>query len=196
MYPRELIKELQYALPDEIRNIIASDETLSALGEIGDTYQLSIDQAGNLGYAVTMALLGLTLPEKFTPTLIEKLGVTNEIGTKISGAVAEKIFSKIPEKVLHAQGEYAQAKLGGAKMEIPSEKPPINLPTSSALVPEIAPEMLPELVPGQTAHEVEKTTPVISAPVEAKDSGIVVISTEKEKLAYQAGKDPYREPTE
>ncbi len=206
-YPKTLIKTLYRSLPDEINAVLDDPETLNSIAAAGKIGGLSKEQVNNLGSEITGLLMGLTLPDNFASVLVEKLGTSKEIASKLAANVAGNIISKIPENVMHAQLEYAQVKL----KELPQQ----------AATPEVPPQTLPEVIPGQTAHEVPHVeikkpvlaqTPVISLePISTSlehDIPAVTFNEppkaqpEEKKLPdisfpqsnYKPGEDPYHEP--
>ncbi len=166
-YSKEIIKKIYRSLPDELKQIVATEETSAINNNIAKAYNLNSQQRLEMGDEITMRLLGITSKEVFATNLGSRLKIDSEIAQKIANDVKTRILAKIPEKILIAQQEYVQAKI------------------TKPAVPEIAPVNLPMVESGEVAHDVPParqglagSQPKVSLP----------------DYRYEGGKDPYREP--
>ena len=96
-YTREQLKEIFKGLPEDLREAIVSFETVDAVNEIGDKYDLHIDQVGTLGDEVGRVMIGVSSFKDFTVRLKEKLNIDSEKAQTIAHDVNVNIFLKIRE---------------------------------------------------------------------------------------------------
>ena len=197
-YPKEIIKKIYRNLPDELRAIVATPETAIINDTLAKENKLNREKRLALGDEITMRLLGVTTKDNFKESLKHRLQINDEVVEIILGAINSNMLSKIPEKTLKAQEEYAQEKLKtislGPKEEIPTETPDLeSLPPTKSSELEIPPANLPMIEPGETAHDPKPFT--FSERTESVAKTATPNPQAKPVLGY-SGKDPYREPLE
>ncbi|MBI2065743.1 MAG: hypothetical protein HYT68_01600 [Candidatus Zambryskibacteria bacterium] len=204
-YSKEIVKKIYRSLPDELKQIVATQETSSINDETAQKYHLKTDQRLQMGDEVTMRLIGLTTENDFVKNIETRLKTTLEISQKIADDVKTKILSKAPEKLLRAQEEYAQTKLKElpqqtiASTEISSA--PLFNPTPTPKILEIAPKNLPIVEPGEIAHDVRSESRSMNqesrTEIGKEDTKIEepeIKNTPAKDRGYPEDKDPYREP--
>lgn len=224
MYQKEFLKTIYVSLPDEISDAVASEETLNSLLKMGDEYQLNKEQRDFVLLETTMRMIGLTPKNKFQEKLEGELKVNSEIANKIANNIIAVVLSKIPEKVLVAQEEYAQVKLKEwqSKPQTIEQKVPENqdlesLPQIKTTELEVPPANLPMVEHGETVHDTKPvdsfvppkpfippqtekpaSAPLTQTPVqnqEPKPATPPPAPQIKPSSGYN-GRDPYREPLE
>lgn len=209
-YPKEIIRKIYQSLPDELQVVVATPETVAFNDSISKNNSLNKEQRLALGDEVTMRLLGITKKESFKENLKNRLQINEELVTKILNEINSNILSKIPEKVLTAQEEYAQAKLKEwlANPQITEQKVSENqdlesFPPTKTTELEVPPANLPMIEPGEVAHDTapkalevgSKEKGVGEGNTEVRGKEQEVGNTNTNQNAY-SGQDPYREPLE
>jgi len=199
MYQKEFLKIIYTALPDEISDVIASEETLNSLLKIEDDYKLSKEQRDSVLLETTIRIIGLTSKTKFQEKLEKELKINAVIAGKIANDIATVILSRIPEKILANQEEYAQAKLKEWQSK-PQTQPIIETSDLESLSPtkttelEVPPANLPMVEPGEIVHDSKPFVPPIQTSVQNQQPKPNIPTTPQ--TGYPGGKDPYREPLE
>ena len=179
IYPKEIIKKIYRTLPDEINQVIATDETGATIDGVAKKYNLSSEQRFILGDETTLTFLGITPRNLFISNIQDRLKVEKDLATNIENDISRDIFSKIDPGVFKLQEEKAITILNNREhatnlsdhLEIdPSEEEIlIAAPKSEALIS----------VPSYTQTQLEPSKEIL----------------EPKKFGYGGGIDPYREPT-
>ena len=183
IYPKEIIKKIYRTLPDEINQVIATDETGAAIDEVTKKYNLSSEQRLSLGDEVTLTLLGITPLILFSSNIQNRLKIEKDVATNIENEISRDIFSKIDSEVFKLQEERALTILN-------TKEPVINLTDHLEINPPEEEILLTApktetLIPVPSYTQTTTTTPEENLPA--------VI--EPKKFGYGGGVDPYREPT-
>lgn len=116
-------------LPQDLQQIILSTDTAEAIQNIGQKYNLHIDQMGGLDDEVGAVMVGETKPDEFVDKIKNRLQVDQPAAEAISREVNEQIFLPIRESLrkLHEQPESKEV-IGGVET-IQTPKPPTALGT-------------------------------------------------------------------
>lgn len=89
------IRQASNSLPETIREILDSDETATAIREIGEKYHLHLDQIGNLATVTRLYIMGLITSADFDNTLIKETGISTDVANLVTYDLNQKIFLKI-----------------------------------------------------------------------------------------------------
>lgn len=179
-------------LPEDLQEMVFSDEISAVVQEIGGEQDLIDDKIKGLNEGVNMVLFGIVSPNDFISDLTQRLGIDNEIAVKIAQEVDEKIFSKVQEslKKVHNVSEWQII-------------PPKSFASGLALTPGVGvPSKLEILAEIEREHGIEGELPAPPTPTkpgfvgdvfEAKTKDIFRLPPEEKKYKEV---DPYREPVE
>lgn len=118
-YTPEIIEQKFNALPDDVKNVLSSEQTAAALDEIGTKNGLLEDRVDVLVNETGYILLGLSHPSQFIGNLTTKMGISRENAEHIAKAVNEEIFAAVREslKKIHnigTPGAVPQSNVGSA----------------------------------------------------------------------------------
>jgi hypothetical protein len=164
MYSKEIVKQLHSSVPKEILTVIASEEMFALLDAAQDEHNLSTKQRNMVEYELTMNLLGLTPKNKLNERLSQQAYINISVAEKIIAQFTETIKPQIPEKLLKAQEDYAQAKL---KEFLETPQPLPSSPSEETFLPEQTTSEKPqEVVPQVFVPPVTFSEPEIAAPAE------------------------------
>ncbi len=103
---QELTPEIREALakmPERLRAILASTDTMEHIQTIGKKYNLRIDQLGELDNNISRVLLGLKKPNDFGPDLQAGTSLEKDVVNAITQEVDEKIFKPILAQLKQAE---------------------------------------------------------------------------------------------
>jgi hypothetical protein len=103
--PKDIFEDEFDSLPENIKEVLASPETATALEGLGKKFGIQLDQLDDLFEQVGFVLLGITLPRDFVTSLQSKLGLPREQVNQIAKEVNEKIFQPIRESLKEVHGE-------------------------------------------------------------------------------------------
>lgn len=188
IYTPEEIQQKFDSLPPDIQGLVYSADMLKILGDIGNKYQLHIDQAGTLEAETADVMTGFTQPEEFSGHLKESLGIDDSKAEAIVKDLNEQLFSKIREsmKALRASQPTAPA---AASNPVVRAVPP---PAPPALREPIAPPAAAPVPPSAP-----KPTPPSPSPVVDTMLSQPTVTVPKPSSSNPPTKpDPYREPAE
>lgn len=200
-YPKEKIKEIYRSLPENLSDLIDSDETLVSISQIAQENKLNPDQTNALGNEITMRIIGVTTKENFESEIQNKIIVDELQAKKLAFSIEQNILSKVSQEALEEQERLAQEKL----MSVPLKEETLkSIPDQKPETQEIAPRVIVEA--GENKPSVNLIQPpVVQAPIELKPkepTNIVesklreVVAVPKQTSSYPDGVDPYREPTQ
>lgn len=114
---KEQIKQAKSHLPENVVEILDSEETAATLAEIGKKHQLHIDQTGNMAKVVRLFIMGLIKSSDFNDILTRETGISTDLANLIAYDLNQKIFNKIRTAMMSA-GE-SQSK--SIEVETPKE---------------------------------------------------------------------------
>lgn len=92
-------------LPLEIQNLITSPDIYDKIKIMGDTYDLHIDQIGELASEVRMVLMGITRSKDFIKKIMDRLEINQEVAEKIAISINKEIFDSIRTSLQKVQAE-------------------------------------------------------------------------------------------
>ncbi len=182
---KEFIKKIYVFSPDVIQDAIVSDELTKKITELGSENGLSGAQKNLLGNEITLRLIGITKKDSFVKKLVDELKINEQVSSAIFDSFEKFIYSLVPEKVLIAQEEYVQSKINDAE---PSLQSVSEIKTEQiALAPTVIADKHNDL-PMVVAGERPKTA------LTFEERKKLVPNIPDNKVHYEGGKDPYREP--
>lgn len=121
-----LMHQKFFALPENIKDLVPSEETASSIWQISQKYNLSEQQTSALAIA-TWKILSAQVPiNKYIATLSEDLGITPEIAKNIAQEQNIKIFSKAALQIKKLQ-ERNFPELAARQQQQPSAQPARNV---------------------------------------------------------------------
>ena len=94
-----LIKEQWDKLPPELQRVIESVPWKSLVGDIGKTNALDSNKIAILERETMFILYGLENPADYLANIEREVGLSEEQSAAVAGAIADKIFDAIFEKV-------------------------------------------------------------------------------------------------
>jgi hypothetical protein len=121
------------ALPEGLKEALASPETAQVIEGIGKKFLLHLDVVDTLFDEIGLVMLGITLPREFVGNLRKRLGVSESVVTAIALEVNEKIFQPIRDSL---------KELHGSEGELPTET--VGKEVQSSITP-TAPSVAPTL---------------------------------------------------
>ena len=103
-YTRKQIDEMFEELPNDIQNVLYSDETIVFLKQTEKKYRLEREQTRGLSAEIGMLMLGISSPQHFISNIQKRMGISEETAKAIASEVNEKIFRPIKGslKTLHS----------------------------------------------------------------------------------------------
>lgn len=155
-YPKKLVRSIYKTAPEEILEIVTSDETGETINTLGKRYDLTQEQIPLLTYEITLYLIGLTPKPEFKSSLIESIKISEEVAQSLISSLESSVFTKIPQETLNAQMESAQIKL--------KSFPPEENPSSTNEI-EIPPNILPIAIKEEIA-QTPITLPQVTSAIE------------------------------
>ncbi len=169
-YTPEILEEKFDALPDDVKNVLSSEQTSKVLDDIGTQNGLLEDRIEILVNETGFVLLGLSHPSQFVSNLATNMGISRENAEHIAKAVNEAVFAPIREslKKIHHIGT------------------PNSMPQGADTQKKI--DITPDPASVPHADKLEKVT--IRPPEEIH----AVDQTKKNERPFSLGGDPYREP--
>lgn len=212
------IKSMMQSLPDDVKEAIASVDSLDVILGLEKKHKLHFDQTGQLSDEILLLTVGITPPQQFISNIQRRMGITKEVAQDIGVEVNEKIFRPIRDslKQIHnmkAEMEKIQETPEKTTLEFPKNEADFTSPFAPAEnEPEKTDKPLPES-PIFTEDE-KKPEPEIAPMVPAQDIPIApatppttpetpkpevknIAETKLEKpfnIASKTTVDPYREP--
>ncbi|MBI4134639.1 MAG: hypothetical protein HY471_00825 [Candidatus Sungbacteria bacterium] len=120
--PREKMKELIAALPQDIAEIYESNETAETMLAIGRKYGLTIDKLGKLTSETGYVIVGASPARKFVETIGKVLGIPQEKAVQVAREINAKIFAPIRQSLKRLHGVSTNAPFLAEDVE--------NLPTA------------------------------------------------------------------
>jgi len=91
----KIIKERFDALPESVQEVILSSNYQNTLIQIGQQFNLNVEQLGKLEVETTMTMMALVPMADFETELTHELGIDKEKGIQIVRDINEKVFLKI-----------------------------------------------------------------------------------------------------
>jgi hypothetical protein len=140
---REQIDLAYQALPQPIREYLASTAVYDFCQNLGKQYGLHVDTVGVLPHLVTYLLLGLLNPAQFQQSL-RLLSIPNQPAAAIIQELNEKVFKPLQEKVRNTPPEEPASREEEAA---PVATNPIPAPASTPAA--VAPAYTPPRTPPQ-----------------------------------------------
>ena len=128
-YTAEQIEAAFTALPEHIREILASTHTGDILRRIGQDARLHIDQIASLSDITTLTLCGLLPREKFIDTTVTDLSISREQASALATRVSAEIFEKVRATI--------QSNDENTRKERALEDPLGNIPSREDILREI-----------------------------------------------------------
>ncbi len=200
-YSKEIVREIYKAAPEEILDVLTSDETIEKISILAKKYSLSTEQGFILSYEITLYMIGLIPDSSFEVELKNSLNLTDSTEKSLKASIEQDIISKVSKDTLDSQRKLAQEKVSSPSIDIDNESKDLEIP----------PEILPMVEEGETAHDTlpesaEPKKPEIEAKtensipnnienrIEENKTEAAPQETPKPKSAYPGGVDPYREP--
>jgi len=152
-YTDDQIFDLFTKAPQEVQEMLSSQELLDAISSYREVYKLHLDTTGKIAELTRNLLLGITSPTEFYEELV-LVGVNPTDAQKIVDDLNKKIFSPIREKMRTAPAESAAPMVVkevavAPVAPIPQVQEPVSMP--------VAPQSIPS-----TVRESVPTSPVIS----------------------------------
>ncbi|OGG47678.1 hypothetical protein A2671_01600 [Candidatus Kaiserbacteria bacterium RIFCSPHIGHO2_01_FULL_49_13] len=203
-------------IPQDIRDLIGSDELGQKFDAIGKKHQLHVDQLGILGDEMNITLVGLSPAEKFASVISKELSIPMSKAEEITRDMNEQIFQPIRDslkKIYPASGTTVSSEQKNqtpsssahpAREDILREIETISRPTAPK--PPSPAQTQPIATLTQPAAPIKTSAPPPNLPgslEEAKLQGIVNVPREaiqivpekpKESFRPPYSEDPYREP--
>ena len=169
----QLIEERTAELPEDVRNAIQSADFEEKVRALGSKHNLHIDQVGELGDEVMLAMLGFSPLESLEGRLAEALKITPEAARALTTDVGTEILGSIRESMKR----FAEEKSAAQKLPPSGEMNTTATPAGGTFAAAPAkPPVSPEL------HKVDV----------ALAEKAVSLAPNEVKPIYKA--DPYREP--
>ncbi|MCG2695273.1 hypothetical protein L6261_04320 [Candidatus Parcubacteria bacterium] len=98
-YNKEQIKERYNNLPEDVKQAISSVDTTNVVVNIGEKYQLHVDQLGELVDETGLVMLGFTKTNDFVSNLEKRLNVPREKAINLVKEINDEILIKIRESM-------------------------------------------------------------------------------------------------
>jgi hypothetical protein len=109
----KLIKERFESLPEAVQEVILSSNYENSLLEIGQQYQLNVEQLGKLEQETTITMMGIDPLADFETRLTRELNIDKEKGSLIIKDINEKVFLRIRDLLkLMNTGELDESETG------------------------------------------------------------------------------------
>ncbi len=150
--PEEIGKKFD-ALPQDIKTIVYGADMTSVLEEVGNKYQLHIDQLSVVEAETADIMTGYSEPEDFAKNLAVELSIEQSKAELIAKDINDQLFVKIRESL-----KKLYEKPGGGAIVNPPYTPPAA-PVASA-----APAPVPVVVQPSVAEPANKL-PVAAKPI-------------------------------
>lgn len=201
----EIIKKFE-ELPEKVKNVLNSEESLQKMRDVAKKFDLHIDQEGELSDLTTLLLLGMLKPKEYIEKIQNKLNLSYDTSVKITEEVNNQIIQPIKEYIKETYSNESNElvvvdKPGALLPEIiaPSQIEPPQVEIKAEIKKDEPKTPEPEIViPINKTPEPPKI-PDVPTEVTKDNPSQSVISIQKtiEKPLPQEHKiDPYREPIE
>lgn len=164
--PKELAKKREQ-LPPRLREVYSSIKTTDTLREIGQEYDLHIDQIGELVDETGLVMLGVTHPSDYISNLQNRLEIDEGTAKQVAKAVNERIFETIREELKQMNGMGESQSAPSKPQQSPPEavREEISRPLSEILPKqpkdtpprEETPPQVPEDLPVETSTKTPST---------------------------------------
>lgn len=165
--PEEIQKKFD-ALPSDIKTLVYGANMLSLIQNLGQKYQLHVDQLGTLEAETADVMSGFSDPKDFVSNIKESLKIDDTKATGIAKDINEQLFVKIRESMKKV---YEQQKAGNESV-IVAPKPP-EITSADKILTEKTVTIAPK--PPASPKATQDTAPLKPGPYKT---------------------DPYREPPE
>jgi hypothetical protein len=154
MSTEEEVRKRIETLPAAIKTLLYSPEMFASLKQVGEKYQLHIDQVGILEAETSEVMLGYTETATFPSVLSDSLNIDEAKATLIAKEIDETLFAKIREDMKKL---YEQSR---------TESPPVQSspPAISAPLATVASKTDDISVVMPSAAKVVPPAPVAPAP--------------------------------
>lgn len=164
--PEEVGRWLDGA-PQQVQDVVMSDDTITIIEQLGEKYGLHIDQAGLIMKLVSYMLIGYLSPNQ----LLEEMtagGIADATARKILAEINEKIFVPLREKMRGQNGPVAATtEEGPAKPVNMIVHPPLPTP-DTPMRPAPSPPPMPRAMPEPPANLPGAMPPLAEKPAEPK----------------------------
>ncbi len=92
-------------LPQEVQDVISTDENWEKIHEIGTAHKLHIDSEGQLINMTIDVMMGFIPGNEFSHMICKEIGIEKNIADQIVHDIDEKIFKPIKQKMIDLYGE-------------------------------------------------------------------------------------------
>ena len=110
-YSKEIVREIYKAAPEEILDVLTSDETIEKISILAKKYSLSTEQGFILSYEITLYMIGLIPDSSFEVELKNSLNLTDSTEKSLKASIEQDIISKVSKDTLDSQRKLAQEKV-------------------------------------------------------------------------------------
>jgi hypothetical protein len=175
---QEEMKKRLVALPEVVRDAIASTDVQKQMRTVSDNHRLHIDQWAKLENEVMMTLLGFQDPVKLPQNIQSEVGVTAEVAQSLATDINTIVFEPIRQE-LERQLAHPEAQEKQVTAEETARTQILAGESAAAQVPAVAPGTPPAPKPTEKAER----APISSSYTSRQPS------TERKIVTG----DPYRE---
>jgi len=94
------IQDIYETLPQDIKDVLSSEDTAKKLQDISTKHNLHIDQAGSLSDLTTLVMLGITPANEFVGEIKKELEISEPEATALADEVNEQILRDIKASLM------------------------------------------------------------------------------------------------
>ena len=125
-YTREQLERIFQKLPDELQEVIFSNETAEYIWNACVKNSVEDNRISEVARYAGRVLLGLVLPEEFQKTLEKEVGIKKDAAASIAREITRLVFFPVKESLrqLHSITEAAGSTAPQAKKAAPAAAAP------------------------------------------------------------------------
>ena len=120
-YSQEQLWKLYERLPEELKDIIFSEETANDIGDICTRNGIEAERISEIARLVGQVFLGLIPPGEFQDALEKEVKLSPEKAKKISSGISRFIFSSVKYRLAELYKEIIPSAKPGEKPAPPKE---------------------------------------------------------------------------
>jgi hypothetical protein len=156
-------------IPEDVLNIIKSSSVYIKLEEIGNKFDLNIDQVGELNVLTEQVMIGKLPSSKYIDSVAKELEITRDKAREIVETINSDIFIMVKESIRKAQ-EKAELDLTPPPPTPVIRSPYLNKPAPvvkqapSLIEKHIEPSPVQNVVEKQVEAQIEKALPTPPPP--------------------------------
>jgi molybdopterin converting factor small subunit len=177
-------------LTPEMKKLLEDSNYQNTLYEISRTYNLNVEQMGEVEKTVVDLITGSIKSEEFANTLKSNLNLPEETTQKIANDINEKVLKVIRQKMKESPTEDEKI-LKSAGIEI--IQPDLTIPELNSGLTKETPALVEKVV---TPHPimVDKLSGPVQNPQVITEHSVENITKAEPAKTYPKGADPYRLP--